>query len=1100
MEARLRRVNSWRLIAAVLGGWLLVLVFGAADAAAAATLPPNFDDTRIMQVGGPTALAFTPDGRLLGASQFGTLHIYKNGTQLPTPALDITTRTCSDKERGLLGVAVDPSFNLNRYIYLYYTFKKLGNCDYASANGPVNRVSRFILGDNDIVSPSSEVVLIDNIPQWDGIHNAGDLHFGKDGYLYVSVGDGGCDYAGDSGCGSFNDASRDENVLLGKILRITSDGGIPPSNPFQGVDSARCNLAGRTDPGKKCRETFARGLRNPFRTAFDPNASGTRFFINDVGQATWEEIDLGQAPADYGWNVREGHCARGSTTDCGPPPAGMTNPVYDYPHSSGCTGITGGAFVPNGVWPAAYDNTYLYGDFVCGKIIRLTPATGGGFTATNFATGLQTNSVTNMIFGPFGSTQALYYMNYLNGGEVRRIAYTGTANRAPTAVAAAKPTSGPAPLNVSFSSAGSSDPDGDPLTYDWDFGDGSPHSTSAAPSHTYTATGTYTATLRVQDGRGGEGTATVRIDSGNTPPVPTIQTPTASKRFAVGEVVTLSGSATDAQDGTLADSRLSWTVVKHHDTHTHPFLPPTSGNNVPITGPDPEDLGATTTTYLEIRLTATDSQGLSQTITQELRPNLVNLNFATNPTGLRLKLNGDPIATPRTQVSWQGWTLNVDAPDHQTDALGRPMAFASWSDGGAAAHSILTGPSPATYTASFKPLASLVFGDGFESGDLSAWTSVTGLGVQQQEVFAGGYAARQTSTGAATYAYKQLGPATGDLYMRLRFKVLSQGQNNVTLGKFAAAPGNSMLAFYRSSSGTLGLRNDVLGTTTASATVATSGVWHELLVHAAIDSGGKTEVWLDGTPVSDLTTAQSLGSSPIGRVQIGNNQTGRTYDVALDDAAVSRPITGYPRPVSAHLLTVRLVPAFRSCSAANASHAAPLAMSSCSPPLQSSSYLTVGTFDANGTKANSTGSVQLGVASENPIDPTNGDQSDLRIAAQLTDVRRKSDLSDYAGELQVSSAIRITDRYNGALQDGPGTTADIPFGFPMSCSATADAGIGSTCRASTTADALSAGTVKEGRRAVWMLGPIEVYDGGADGVASTAGDNTLFERQGVFAP
>jgi glucose/arabinose dehydrogenase/PKD repeat protein len=1099
MEARTRTIHSWRLIAAVLCGWLAALAINAA-AAGASTVPPNFEDTLVTKVSGPTAFTFTPDGRLLIDSQYGTLHIYKNGAQLPAPALDLTNVICSDKERGLLGVAVDPAFTSNHYIYLYYTFKKFGNCDYSSPSGPVNRMSRFILNSNDVVDPASEVVLLDNIPSPDGIHNAGDLNFGKDGNLYISVGDGGCDYAGNSGCGRTNDAARDLNVLLGKILRITPSGGIPATNPYRGTDSARCNLAGRTDPGKKCQETFSWGLRNPFQAAFDPNDPGTRFFINDVGQATWEEIDLGQAGADFGWNVREGHCATASTTDCGPPPAGMTNPIYDYPHSSGCTAATAAAFVPAGVWPAQYDNAYLFGDFVCGKIIRLTPATGGGFTATDFVTGLGSTSITTMSFGPYATGQALYYMNFLNGGEIRRIAYTGTANRTPVAVAGANPTSGPAPLTVSFNSTGTSDPDGDPLTYDWDFGDGSAHSTSAAPSHTYTAAGTYTATLRVQDGRGGAGTATVRIDSGNTPPVPTIQTPTASKRFAVGEVVTLSGSATDAQDGTLPNASLSWTVVKHHDTHTHPFLPPTSGNNVPITGPDPEDLAATTTTYLEISLTATDSQGLSQTVTRNLYPNLVNLNFATSPAGLRLKVNGDPITTPRTFVSWQGWSLNIDAPDHQTDATGRPMAFGSWSDGGAAAHTILTGSSPAAYTASFKPLASFVFGDGFESGGLSAWTSVTGLGVQQQEVFAGAYAARQTSTGAATYAYKQVSPALNDLYVRLRFKVLSQGQNNVTLGKIAATGGNSILAFYRSSSGTLGLRNDVLGTTTASATVATSGIWHELLVHAAIDSGGKTEVWLDGTPVSDLTTAQSLGSNPIGRVQIGNNQTGRTYDVALDDAAVSMPITWYPRPVSAHLVTVHLVPAFRSCSAANASHAAPLALSSCSPPVQSSGYLTVGTPDVNGKEANSTGSVQLEVTGESPIDPTNGDQADVRIAAQVTDVRKKSDLSDYAGELQVNSAIRITDRYNGALQDEPGTTSDIPFGFPMSCSVTAEAGIGSTCRASTTADALSAGTVKEGKRGVWMLGPIEVYDGGADGVASTAGDNTLFLRQGLFMP
>jgi glucose/arabinose dehydrogenase len=114
-------------------------------------------------------------------------------------------------------------------------------------------------------------------------HNGGDLHFGKDDYLYITVGDGGCDYAGDSGCAGQKDASRDSHILLGKVLRITRDGGIPATNPYTGTDSARCNLTGRTDPGKKCQETFASGLRNPFRFAFDPNASGTRFFINDVG-------------------------------------------------------------------------------------------------------------------------------------------------------------------------------------------------------------------------------------------------------------------------------------------------------------------------------------------------------------------------------------------------------------------------------------------------------------------------------------------------------------------------------------------------------------------------------------------------------------------------------------------------------------------------------------------------------------------------------------------------------------------------------------------------------------------------------------------------
>src|SRR6185503_15043327 len=155
------------------------------------------------------------------------------------------------------------------------------------------------------------------------------------------------------------------------------DGGVPADNPFQGADSVRCSVTGGTTAGMKCRETFAWGLRNPFRIAFDPNDLGSRFFINDVGQNVWEEIDAGTAGADYGWNLREGFCANGSTTNCGPPAAGLTNPLFAYNHADGCASITGGAFVPRGAWPAEYDGVYLFSDFVCGTIFRLVPAAGG---------------------------------------------------------------------------------------------------------------------------------------------------------------------------------------------------------------------------------------------------------------------------------------------------------------------------------------------------------------------------------------------------------------------------------------------------------------------------------------------------------------------------------------------------------------------------------------------------------------------------------------------------------------------------------------------------------------------------------------------------
>jgi glucose/arabinose dehydrogenase len=505
-----RHIISRELLAMFFASGLLLV-----PSAAQATVSPSFTDSLVASVPTPTALAFTPDGRLLVTSQTGTLNVVKDGVLLSTPALTLAS-ICTNSERGLLGVATDPSYASNHFVYLYYTA--------AVGSGCVNRVSRFVLSDSSTVDPAGEKILLDNIPSPAGNHNGGDVHFGRDGYLYVSVGDGGCDYDGDSGCGPDNAAARDLNVLLGKVLRITSDGGIPTDNPFVGSNSARCNVSGRTDPGKICQETYAWGFRNPFRLAFDPNAVGTRFYINDVGQSTWEEIDAAQAGADYGWNVREGFCATGSTTDCGAPPTGTTNPIYAYGHEGSCDAITAGAFVPDGVWPGTYDGAYLFADYLCGKIWQLVPS-GNGFTASEFASDLGVGGPISMIFGPAGTTQALYYTTYANGGQVRRIELNQqTENHAPTASLVEDVTSGPAPLTVQFDGSGSSDPDsGDTLTYMWNFGDGTQPSetTSANVSHVYADTGTFTATLTVRDNHGATSTpvsAEIQVGSPLTPP------------------------------------------------------------------------------------------------------------------------------------------------------------------------------------------------------------------------------------------------------------------------------------------------------------------------------------------------------------------------------------------------------------------------------------------------------------------------------------------------------------------------------------------------------------------------------------------------------
>ncbi len=408
--------------------WFMLLVLALALTSAhprsvpGGSPPAGFTDVEITTVPSPTSLAFLPDGRMLVASQSGQLYLYDGALHV---ILDLSDTICDNAERGLLGVTGDPEFATNRYVYVYYTANRNG-CDEAFPRGPANRVSRFIMPTSNVIDRLSETLLVNNILSTAGNHNGGDVKFGRDGYLYVSIGDGGCDYAGDSGCQGDNDASRDDHVLNGKILRITRDGGIPVDNPFLGPNAVRCNQTGITDPGKQCQETWAKGLRNPFRIAVDHNPGGSRLYINDVGGETWEEIDEGVAGADYGWNIREGHCARGSTTDCDAPPPGLTNPLVDYNHdtkvnATRCTSITGGAFAPYG-WPLPYHRAYFFGDLVCGTIFWIAHDGQGTPRIEEFATGV--GSIVAMDVGPTSDgRQALYYTTYSGGGQVRRITY-----------------------------------------------------------------------------------------------------------------------------------------------------------------------------------------------------------------------------------------------------------------------------------------------------------------------------------------------------------------------------------------------------------------------------------------------------------------------------------------------------------------------------------------------------------------------------------------------------------------------------------------------------------------------------------------------------
>jgi hypothetical protein len=255
--------------------------------------------------------------------------------------------------------------------------------------------------------------------------------------------------------------------------------------------------------------------------------------------------------------------------------------------------------------------------------------------------------------------------------------------------------------------------------------------------------------------------------------------------------------------------------------------------------------------------------------------------------------------------------------------------------------------------------------------------------------------------------------------------------------------------------------------------------------------GPATAVFIPGEGVVQPSTWMSLDGRP---QSVPDRNTRGFFDADgnrtwLDVWPAVSDTPSYVRPKGATPFRVPLVPAFAQCTSPNRTHGASLSFPSCAPPAQSSTTLTVGTPDANGQGATSTGSVLYRVV-----------PGDVRVDASITDVRMKGTLTDYAGELQVDQQVQITDGFNGPGQDEPGTVQATPFNLTVPCAATASATTGGSCALSSTFDAIVPGSVAGGGRAIWELGQVQVLDGGVDGLVSTAADNTVFERQGVFVP
>ena len=631
----------------------LVIAFGAAGRtpAAAATLPTGFTEAQVAGgLASPTAMQFAPDGRLFVCEQGGRLRVIKDGALLATPFVTLTVDSAG--ERGLLGVAFDPAFAANHFVYVYYT-----------ARTPTvhNRISRFI-ANGDVAQSGSEVVLLDldNLSSATN-HNGGALAFGPDGKLYAAVGE------------NANSANSQTLAnLLGKMLRLNADGTIPSDNPFF------TSATGRN------RAIWAMGLRNPFTFAFNPN--GPEMFINDVGQNTWEEIDDGQAGANYGWPETEG--ATGDPR--------FVSPRYTYNHSTGGCAITGGAFYSplNARFPADYTGDYFFADYCGGWIRRLDPNAGN--SVTNFASG-----IVSPVDLKVTDDGRLYYLARGSGattGVVVRVDF-GAGAPAITTQPASRTVAVGAPVTFSVSASGAT-----PLRYQWRR-NGANIAGATAQDYTIAAVATsdngarFSVVVTNDLGSATSAEAVLTVTT-NQAPTATIVQPAAGTLYSGGMVISYSGTGSDPEQGALPASAFTWQVDFHHDTHTHPFIAPTSGATsgsftIPTTGETSANV------WYRIYLTVRDSGGLTHTTFRDVLPRKVQLTLATNPAGLSLRLDGQPVTTPVTFDAVVGIVRTIGAPTPQTSGASS-YDFVSWSDGGAASHTISTPSANTTYTATYR--------------------------------------------------------------------------------------------------------------------------------------------------------------------------------------------------------------------------------------------------------------------------------------------------------------------------------------------------------------------------------------------------------------
>lgn len=581
-------------------------------------------------------MTMAPDGRIFILEKDGRVLVVENDVLLPDPLIELAVDY--EDERGLGGIALDPDFETNQFIYLYYTVPGQEH----------NRVSRFTANGNSI-EEDSEMVLLDLDVLQGSVHNGGAMAFGPDGTLFIATGDG-----------AYSANAQDLNSHLGKILRINKDGSIPTDNPFY------------EELNDSNRAIWALGLRNPFSMAIDP-VSGI-FLVNDVGQSGWEEVNKIVKGKNYGWPLLEGKNRKNKEE-----PENYQEPLYDYDHTVGCSIIGAAFYSPEAYsFPDNYHGKYFFGDYCKGFIKVLDPENGEELEtfATDIARPLA------FVVAPDGS---FYYLERgnsggntsANRGALVKVSWTGDLSPHISTQPVSQEVSVGEDVTFSVEAGGQ-----EPLTYQW-FRNNERMEDQHAEVITLREVGLEEDGSRfyveVSNEFGSLHSDTVFLSvTENTPPQVVIEQ-VSPDPYKAGDTIRVSGYAVDAEDGDLPASSLSWRINFHHDDHHHPALESLEGVDtaayiIPRVGETSDNV------WYRVHLQATDSHGRQESVYQDIFPLKSDFEVQSQPEGLTIYLDGAPQTTPNTTTGVVGVRRSLTAPAAQ-EAEEILYFFDQWSNG-----------------------------------------------------------------------------------------------------------------------------------------------------------------------------------------------------------------------------------------------------------------------------------------------------------------------------------------------------------------------------------------------------------------------------------